>query len=768
MTTPKPPSGTNPEVYREASEERAALAMSERPLVTSASIPAIDVAAELGGLEFDPDDVLASLIPYDEPSSLVEQENAPILFDDERPGHSYLEDLGLLEEFREIANRLTFESTSAVDATAQSELVLVQSEILAITGDMAGALSSATRSVAELPASRLARVQARHLTLESGDLNEVPSLVVGELASLNDTKSKTQLRLWQSEFMRLALDDKLASEEALLVAMAETPSDSQVNLLRLLNGLAHRDTSYIDWLNASPFPIVDSDSIRTLARIRGDLSEHDPSIEHSAAVILDVAHALMEGNLSDATGWLSSLRALPNCELSIRWLLACLKTATDTRGRGAIDELLKLEQLEYDPEIQLTLLERAIEAGDFELVHRLLQSVDSDDNRSISIADELVLSVLAGIGPSRIRELCGALGSDDALAPLAVAILDMTSPRIDTIASVDPQTQSDLVLARWLANTSPTADFTFPPLGSATDDYTDLSALRFVLGLEVARENSDWGALAGLFQEAHPDSGPWFPGDREALAALFFQAGGDLTSANAAWQRVRADRPYCESAIRAALEGSEADRKRSILEEYADQLDLQDERVPWLLLESALIASGDSAEEAQRLLEHAHAISPDITLTLSMGQDLARNVGNTRVAADWLSKRAELASDAMESAMLAAQEALLLMGEDTISAETCAIRAIEFAPSDATLRALRSQLSPSSRSGEWQRNVELDGTDQLGIENMCQTAARAAWLGEWRVAYDASIALADIDVPNGGNTMGRKGCSVRSALSQAI
>jgi tetratricopeptide (TPR) repeat protein len=747
MTTPKPPSGMNPDLPQEAGDELADFVTSERPLETSASIPAIDVAAELGGLEFDPDDVLASLVPYDEPSSVVEQDNPPISFDNEKPGRSYLEDLGLIEEFRNIADRLSSEYTSTIDATAQSELAIIQSELLAITGDTEGALSHATRSAAELPASRLARVQARHLTLESGNLDEVPSLVDSELASLNDTKSKTQLRLWQSEFLRLVLNDKLASEEALSVAMQETPSDSQVNLLRLLNSLAIRDTSYLDWLNTSPFPIVDSDSIRTLARIRGDIGDHDPSIEHSAAVILDVADVLMRGNLSEAARWLSSLRALPNCELSIRWLLACLMAANDNTRRGAIDELLKLEQLEYDPEVQRTLLERAIEVGDFELVNRLLQSVSSDDDRAISQADELVLSVLAGAAPATIRELCRSVGSDASLAPLAAAVLDMTSQSTDSIVGFDRQTQAELILAQWLANVSPTAEFKLPQLDPATDDSVELAALKFALGLEVARENDDWCGLARLFQEANPDSGPWLAGDREALAALCFQAGGDSASANAAWQRARAERTSCEAAVRAALEVSEGNHKRSILEQYADQLDLHDERAPWLLLEAALLASGESNDEAQRLLEQAHAISPDIALTLSIGHDLARNAGNAKVAADWLNKRAELASDATESAMLAAQEALLLKDEDSMSAESCALRAMEYAPNDATLRVLRSQLAPSSRSGEWQSNHELEHTDPLGMERICQTAARAAWLGDWRVANDAAIALAELEAP---------------------
>ncbi len=305
-------------------------------------------------------------------------------------------------------------------------------------------------------------------------------------------------------------------------------------------------------------------------------------------------------------------------------------------------------------------------------------------------------------------------------------------------------------MARWIANISPSVNFLLPRLGQSPTDSDEFSALKFVFELEEARELRDWGKLARLFQVAHANSGPWLPGDRESLAALFFEAGRETASARAAWQLAQEARNSREAAVRAVLAVSADDQKQAILEQYADQLDLQDERAPWLLLEAALLAQGSSKDDAQRLLEQAHAICPDLALIMTMGEDLARIGGNTTAALDWLSKRSELADDSTESALLAAQEALLLTDEDAIAAETCAIRAVEQAPNDVTLHALRCHLASSSSSAEWQDRLELGPSDKSGIEHLCQSAARSAWFGDWSAANDAAIALAEIDAPTVG------------------
>ena len=744
MTTPKPPNTRDPNQLTNGSNDPDDVGVSERPLVTSRSISVNDVAAELGDLEFNPDDVLASLEAYEEPSTVVESVTPHVSFVDERSAHSHLQELGLIEEFRGITNRLDSEYTSSNATLGKPELAIINSEIFAILGDTSTALSHASRAISALPTSRLTCLQVRHLAVDCGHLDDIHSLVSDEIASLPDATSKAHLHLWLTEFMRLVIGDKRASAEALTRALSECPSDGQVALLRMRGELANGETTYLGWLSSHPSPVASTDSIRTLARLRGDILEHNPDISHPAALILDVAVALSAGDLSNASLWLNGLTSLPDFELSIRWLRACLMAATEGTRKNAIGELLKLDELEYDPEVLLALLERSVEVNDAELTRSLLDTVETNEKR-ISAADELVLSVLASRTPPKIQALCEVVAKDPSLNALAVAACGLTDPESSEIAGSNPQTLYDLVMARWIASASPTASLSFPRLGQSPGNSDEFLALKFALELEEARERRDWGKIAQLFQKAHTDSGPWLPGDRESLAALCFEAGGDSASAQVAWQLARAATSSREAAVRADLEFSASDHKQAILEEYADQLDLQDERVPWLLLEAALLAQATNASDAQRLLEHAHAMCPDLTLTMTMGEDLARLSERTNAAVNWLGKRGELADDPAESALLAAEEALLLMDHDAISAETCAIRAIEFAPDERTLREFRCQLAPSS--SEWQSRHAPAPPDESGFEYLCQSVARLAWVGDWSAASDAALALTEINAP---------------------
>jgi tetratricopeptide (TPR) repeat protein len=750
MTTPKPTNINEPNDFTSSSNDPSdAGKTSERPLAPSRSMPTLDVATELGDLEFDPDDVLASLVPYDEPPAHAELDVPPIQFADERPCHTYLEEHELVEQVRFVARRLGSELASTVDATRQLELALIQSELLSITGDNTTALSVASTAIPTAPSSRLARLQVRHLGVECGNLDQVSSLVESEIATLPDATQRAQLHLWHSEFMRLAVGDKQASALALSRAIAESPSDSQANLLRSLDGLAHRDVSYLDNLNSQPSLLGDAHVVRTLARIRGDLTEHDAHIDHPAAVILDVADALSKGDVATAALWLDGLSSLPNFERSIRWLRACLMAAMEETRRGAIGELLRLEQLEHDVEVRRALLERSVEVSDLELLRQLLQPADSNETSSTSAADQLVLSVLASVSTQGIRDLCAVVSGEEPLSSLAVAAVGLTESSPEEIQEAVPQTPFELMTARWLANSAPSTSIPFPAYVQSESNSDEFLALQFALELEEAREHRDWCGLARLFQNAHENSGPWLPGDRESLAALFFEAGRDTPSARSAWQLAGTARSSREAAVRSALEVAASDQKQAILENYADQLDFQDDRGPWLLLEAASRALGSSNDDSQRLLQHAHAISPDLMLAMTMGEDLARISGKTDAALDWLSKRAELADDSAESALLAAQEALLLMGKDAISAETCAIRAIECAPNETTLHVLRSHVAPSPSSVEWHDESALQSPDivDADIEHLCQSAAHSAWTGDWRAANAAAIALAEIGAP---------------------
>ena len=748
MTTPKPPNSKFPDPSTAARPRDAAV--SERPAVTSRSIPVFDVASELGlgDLEFDPDDVLASLVPYDEPSSVSEPARQDWPLDDERPGLACLEQLDLLEEFRGIAARLGDEMDGKADAARQFELAACASEILAIAGETTDALAYASRAVAANPRSRMARLQVRHLNIANVNYEAVPTLLAEEISLLDDGPSQTQMRLWLSEFMRVIAGDKRAAQEILAAALAESPTDNQLSLIKFVETLADGQELNIEGLELRPFSMADYASIRTLARIRGESAEDGSQIDHPAAAMLDAANALAQGDVTTAARRLQGLLSIPDCEPAIRWLRASLMTASPATRAEAVQELLRLEQLELDPEVERALLERSVESNDIELTTRLLQPPDSvGAATTIPTAEHLVLAHWAERPVAELRLLADSLADDPTMSSLTAAVLTLDDVSSSDFSGFDPQARTQLLTARQIAATSPSQAFAPPPGYASPGASQAVMALDFAFRLEQAYERRDAGALGRLFQEAPDHSGPWAAGDKESLSALFFESARDSESARTAWELARAAKCTREAAVRAALGAADTGARQAILEQYVEELELQDERVPWLLVEGALVVRESNNDEAQRLLEHAHAISPDLTFLMTLGEDLARNSGNVSAAVDWLSKRAELADDATESALLAAQEALLLMDADALSAETCAIRAIEFAPGDATLRVLRDRVAAASSSDNWREQPEGDVSDASGIDNARQAVARFAWLGEWRAANDAISLLAQLDTP---------------------
>ncbi len=749
MTTPKPPASKGPDSAPNTGGLPRDAGTSERPVVSTRSIPVLDVASdlELGELEFDPDDVLASLVPYEEPPATSEPTPQNWDLDDERPGQAFLEEQALVEEFCRVAERLNEELAGVSDSSRQFELAASSSEILSIAGSATEALSCAMHAVSARPTSRLARLQVRHLNMACAHFESISSLIADELSLLDDGTAKAQLRLWQSEFLRLILCDSRASSDALSDTVTEFPRDNQVNLLRLLNMLEEGHPLEFESLDLRPFSVAEHDSILALARIRSDRAENDSKIDHPAAAVLDAAAALSDGDVASAARSLAVLTSIPECEPAIRWLRACLLAASPDTRAGAIAELTHLERLEHSAEVTCALVERAVEANDVDLVKRLLESVQGVAVQRIPPADIVVLSHWVAKPPQDIRKLCAAVAEDDALRCLAAAVLDLHDPISNEFHGIDPRSRFLLLTARRIAATSPSEEFSMPSGQEWPRESEEFLALDFALKLEQAYGQRDSFALGELFQEAPADSGPWSAGDRESLAALFFEAGLDSASAQAAWDQARAAKCSREAAVRVALSSSDATQRRVILEQYVEDLDLHDERVPWLLLEAVLLAGTSSSDEVQRLLEHAHAIRSDLSLLMALGEDLARNAGKPAAALDWLTRRSELADDNLESALLAAQEALVLLESDTVSAEVSAIRAFEFAPNDVTLRVLCDWLAKSSGSSQSKSYAQVEAAEPFGIDYLCQAAAGSAWLGDWQTTNDAVLLLAESDGP---------------------
>ena len=748
MTSPKiPPSLAVPprRVPVEATPQTGTLA--DRSQVASRSMPLAELGGEIGDAEFDPDVVLASLAPYEAPDADVETIPPPITFENERPAHVNLTDSDCKDRLRAIATRLQKSIADDSSSARKAEYSLVASEILALTGEVTAAQSLAVEAIAAQPGSRLAHTQARHLALEAGDLDAVQQLTADEIQTLNDEASLTHIHLWHADFSRIVACDRSAATRSLQAAAQVAPHDAQVNLLQLLDNFASGDPVDLEWVAESPTLAGIFDSIQLLVRLRQGKQFAAPGQTHDALTLLGVSSALTEGDTAGAALQLARFTPLEGSNNALHWLRASLWAARSDTRQSAVDELTELQRDEPAAEVRRALLERSVELRDLELTRRLLLSEVPASNDLESTADDLVLALLAAAPAPFILGCCERLANEDKYAPLTLAAKSLLHENVLHWQEIDEPTRLVTAWAEWLSSTRPSDKVpSAPTLTSNLDAVSDdVVALKQVFALEAARQKLDWSAVAKLVLTLPGDAEPWLPGDQQTVAALFFEAAHDRESAQLAWQDALAARPLRESALRATLDIASPSEKVAILERTATSLNVRDERGVWFMLEAALADASASYEKAEEQLLHAYVLDPTLIVPILMGEDLARKHGEASHVAEWVAKRRELADDVVESALAAVEQALLLWQHDQPAAEACISNALDEASDDATLYELLRQVAPKAAGRSSADALNVSGSEPGAIEQLSQSVAHAAWLGDWHSANEIAISFAGTD-----------------------
>jgi cellulose synthase operon protein C len=745
MTSPKlPPTYDVPpdRVLDEATQQPGAL--SDRSQVASRSMPLAELGGEIGDAEFDPDVVLASLAPYDESDADVETIPPPVAFANERPAHVSLASSDYTDRLRAIATRLQKSIADDSSSTRKAEYSLVASEILALTGDITEAQTLALGATAAQPGSRLAHTQARHLALEAGDLDAVQQLTADEIQTLNDEASLTHIHLWHSEFSRIVACDRSAATGSLHAAAQIAPRDAQVNLLQLLENLGGSDPVDLEWAAESPTLAGIFESIQLLVRLRQGKQFAAPGQNHNALTLLGVTSALAEGDTAAAALQLARFAPLEGSNNALRWLRASLWAARSDTRQSAVDELTELQRDEPDAEVRRALLERSVELRDVELTRRLLLSVDPATNDTESTANDLVLALLAVAPAAFVLGCCNRLANEDKYAPLTLAAKCLLHENASHWHEIDEAPRLAAAWAEWLSSTQPgDKNPTAPPLTSDLDTVADdVVALNQVFALEAARQKLDWNTVAKLVLALPDDAEPWLPGDLQTVAALFFEAGHDREAAQLTWQDALAARPLRESALRATLDIASSSETVALLERTATSLNVRDERGVWFMLEAALADASANYEKTEEQLLHAHVLDPTLIVPILMGEALARKHGESSHVAEWVAKRRELADEVVESALAAVEQAFLLWHHDQPAAEACVTHAVDEASDDSTLYELLRHIAPKTAGMGSANALNLSETDPDAIEHLCQSAAQAAWMGDWRLANDIALSLA--------------------------
>ncbi len=706
-------------------------------------MPLAELRGEIGDVEFDPDVVLASLAPYETSAGDVATLPPPVRFEAEQPARVHLEGVEYRDRLLAIASRLQQGIIDDSNPARKAEYSLIASEILAMSGDIAGAQSLASQAAVVQPASRLAHTQARHLSLEAGDLDSAQQLARDELQTIRDTESLVHMHLWHSEFARVVVCDAAAAAESLQRAAEVAPRDTQVTLLPLIETQTSSDPIDLEWGAADSILSECFDSIQLLTRLRQNALGTDPGPTHGALALLKVSSALAAGDTAAAALQLARFAPLEGSQNALRWLRASLWAASSDTRQTAVDELLDLQLDEPDPDVRRALLERSVELRDGELTRRLLMSDTSPREDLAAAGDELVLALLADAAPEFVQDCCERLAGTASYAPLTLAAKSQLHEPAGTWLELEERTRPILAWADWL--TTPTSHEPNEPPEVGLDDASDeLAALFHVFALECAHDNADWTSVGHLIEELPDDGNLWRTGDQRTLAALLFEAAQNRDESARAWEDVLAAKPLRECALRAMLERSSPTEKCVALETAARSLDVRDERGVWLLLEAALADAAANYDQAEQLLQHAHVLDPGLIVPIVLGEDLARRHGQTSHVADWVTKRAELADEPAALALTAVEEALLHWKDDSQAAERCMTRALDEAADDATLRELWRHVTTDAASRGAIDTSKLAAAGSETAEQLCQSAALAAWWEDWNSAYAIAGVLADV------------------------
>lgn len=698
------------------------------------SIPLAELGEDIGEVEFNADEVLASLAPFDAPPSEEPALTLAPRIENERQAHVLLEKRGLLARFTAIAERLQARVADDSSPERKAEYSVVASELLAMAGNASDAQHLAAQAAELEPLSRLAQTQARHLALEAGDIAAATDLASLEFESYPDADSRVQGYLWLSDFMRITVQDTSAARAALTNATRLAPRNPQVALAQLLERLASPEAIEVEWLAADPTLSDLFDSIQLLTLLRDAPAAKVAATQHGLVSLLKAASATALGDTATTAQCVAQLEQYADAEQAIWWLLAALWGADPDTLPSSISALRELRARSDNSETRLALLDRALAARDRDLANQVI-AAGSTYYDAASVAGELAVGMWSDADPQLLKDKCDTLSNDARYAPLVLAARDLLQQPASHWSELPLAARQLAAWAGWVCGSAGEISAP-PPLPQQLDDSDEeATALAQIIALDSASQRGDWFDLGQQLLRLDESSGPWGPSDRQTLGALFFQLAGNVELSQSAWQEVYTVQPAREAALRANLDSKSAEDKSLALESVASGLEISDERAPWLLLEAALASVANDAERAEELLQHAHVLDPSLVAPVVIGEELARSQGRPQHLVDWLERRLGLSDEAAESALFILQESLVQWQLDKSSAQATAFRAADLINDDNALQELISYLGPDAPY----TNSMAGKPSQ--VEHWFDSAAHAAWAQDWPLAQQAAGAL---------------------------
>ena len=619
----------------------------------------------------------------------------PTEFEGEKPVSRWLDE-ATATAYRQRAAWLEEEARAIGDARDQARALLAVSELLALVGDVEGALAIATEARELAPELPLAWRQVRQLMARE------PAALVealdAEAARSPTPAARAHATLLAADVLRMNGDGDAAVQRWNSASRLD-PADVRAHAARVAVALAQGNHSQAGTDLAENSELVALEkAVATALRMRGA-----PRPGTDLDLAMPVNDALRRVRIAlgaqDVVGAAQAFSDLAGEEPALAkaslWISAALGSS-HIAGRRAAARSLKTLATDGEPLARRQLAARGIELGDPELVMAALS-----DDAPLEAADRATLLALSG------GELAGSLDwldDSEPFAPLLDALSALSLPsdaeaagkRARRTAGAN-EVRTLATLGRLLAS-KPESEPLDEALGAVPAPRSPAAA---GVALEAAVRTRRWNELSDALSALPAGDDPQAGAMRHVAAALVAERAGNTSNAAKAWREAVAEGMTHDSGVRAiAALDKESDLSAELLRLADDMPDALPSAI--LRLEAATRKElGD--DEQSSVLERVHRGAP----TLGIGAFLAERIGRKRGDVDevlrWIQERRSYANDPLEAALDSVREALLVADRDPELASTRLEEAHRSRPDDVALRELYERLStePPADRGAW-------------------------------------------------------------------
>jgi uncharacterized protein HemY len=685
--------------------------------------------------------------PATGPAPLPEPRSWPA----ERPANEWIS-APTREGFEARAAWLEEEARQLDDSVSRARALLAVSEIRATIGERerAEALAAEARDLA--PSLPLAHQQARALLPASSDDDYLDALIA-EAKAAAPGAARTHAMLLVADRLRATGEDE-TSAQWLEDTISVAPDDARALVARAVRALASDQLADVGrGISDAPELSPLMEAIETCLRLRGVHGGETPPHDRSPIELLLLARqALDKGQVVEAASLVAQLVAVPELAASAQWLAASL-AATQVSGRADAARWLRELGERGDEDARRVSVMLAMELKD---TQRLSEAVGGSG--PLTSAERMTITALAGLPISATDPHLDATAATPGMQTLAAALTSLAIPAgADRSAQVQarvqrapgsPTTRALVGLGRLLAASAPPSEVeaALQNVGERRSGGTRAIALETASqagrSSEVADMLEAWGAVLGSGEDGA--LGP-------LAAALVSERAGDRTRAAEAFKAARTHAPTNEAALRAIASLEQVDLVAE-MNELADELG-DGVRGAVARIEAAARGEGMLPEPTRaHMLEQAHSAAPALPIASFLAERIARRAGDLDEVLRWVRERREASSDAVEAALDAVREALLVADREPLLAAERLQEAHRARANDVALQQLCERLAsePPEARASWREQRAEQTTGDGGTLLLLEAAREYERAGDDEGALRCAQAAAATDAPLGG------------------